>query len=135
MKKSVGLHLVFLTVATMTAICAIPVMAQDRAPAKAATKRQSIPTKVLFENDRVRVQEVTFKPGDQGPGILRPFRVIRVLEGGTMRRAYADGTVQTIVYKTGEVIAYEADEQPYVPRNVGKSYIVFYVVALKDPKQ
>lgn len=62
-------------------------MAQHRAqPAREAAKRQAAATKVLFDNGRVRVQEVTFKPGDQGPGILRPFRVIHILEGGTMRR-------------------------------------------------
>lgn len=90
------------------------------------------PTRVLFDNGKVRVQEVRFRPGDEGPNIPRPFRVIRVLEGGTMQRLYADGRTEDVVYNTGEVKVYEADK-PFVPRNIGKSDIVLYVVALKEP--
>ena len=100
---------------------------------KAKARPARIPTNVLFENDKVRVQEVTFKPGDQGPNVPRPFRIIRVLEGGTMQHTYPDGKTETVVYKTGEVKVYEADK-PYVPKNIGRSYITFYVVALKQPK-
>jgi len=93
-----------------------------------------VPTKVLFDNDRVRVQEVTFRPGDEGPNVPRPFRIIRVLEGGTMQHTYSDGRTEKVVYQTGEVRVHEADK-PYVPRNIGKSYITFYVVALKQPQK
>lgn len=112
----------------LTALTASQGLAEERAK----TRPTWTPTKVLFENDRVRVQEVTFRPGDQGPKVSRPFRIIRVLEGGTMQRTYANGRTETVVYKTGEVKVYEADK-PYVPRNIGKSYITFYVVALKQP--
>ena len=115
-------------------LSAAPIAAQDRAqqPRAATARMQQMPNKVLFDNEKVRVQEVTFKPGDQGPNIPRPFRVVRVLEGGTMQNTYSDGRIETVVYKTGEVIVREAEKMPYVPKNVGKSYIVFYVVALKD---
>lgn len=92
------------------------------------------PTKLLFEDDRVRVQEVTFRPGDQGPNVPRPYRIIRVLEGGTMQRSYPDGRTEEVVYRTGEVKVYAADK-PFVPRNIGKTHIVLYVVALKEPKK
>lgn len=89
-------------------------------------------TQVLFDDGTVRVQEVRFKPGDEGPSIPRPFRVIRVLEGGAMDRIHPDGRTERVQLKTGEVTVHEADG-PYVPRNVGNSDIVLYVVALKKP--
>jgi hypothetical protein len=136
MGNSAGFQGRFLVLVVMVAavMSASPVTAQDEARPGKAAKPPQMPTRVLFDNDKVRVQEVTFKPGDQGPNIPRPFRVIRVLEGGTMRHTYSDGKTKTVVYRTGEVVVNEADKNPYVPKNVGKSYIVFYVVALKEPK-
>ena len=92
-----------------------------------------VPTRVLFDNDAIRVQEVTFRRGEQGVNAPRPFRVIRVLQGGTMQRSHPDGTTDRVVYRTGEVIVYQAD-QPFVPKNIGDTDIVFFVVALKSPK-
>jgi len=129
----VGLLAIAFTVAGVTAS---PAMAQDKAKDRKAARveQERVPTKVLFDNDKVRVQEVTFKPGDQGPNIPRPFRILRVLKGGTIQRTFPDGKTDNVVYKTGEVIVYDADK-PFVPKNVGKSDIVFYVVALKEPKK
>ena len=127
----------FLTAAFILAAAnSIPALAQDKAAARvgANTKQQWSPTKVLYDNDKVRVQEVTFRPGDQGPNTARPFRIIRVLKGGTMQRIYPDGKIDKVVYKTGEVKVFEADK-PFTPKNVGKSDIVLYVVALKEPKK
>lgn len=104
------------------------------AKAKAKAEPEREPVIVLFDNDKVRVQEITFKPGAQGPNVARPFRVIRVLAGGTMQRIYPDGKTENVVYKTGEVKVYEADK-PFVPVNVGKSDIVLYVVALKGAER
>lgn len=130
----VGLLTVAVIVAGVTT--ASSAMAQEKAKAREAAKAepQWEPTRVLFDNDKVRVQEVTFRPGDQGPNIPRPFRIIRVLKGGTIERIHPDGRSDKVVYKTGEVKVYEADK-PFVPKNVGKSDIVFYVVALKEPKK
>jgi len=111
-----------------------PAMAQGKTKKEVNVNKASVPTKVLFDDDRVRVQEVTFKAGDQGPNVARPFRVIRVLKGGTIQRTHPDGTTDNVLYKTGEVKVYEADK-PFVPKNIGTSDIVFYVVALKDPKK
>lgn len=97
----------------------------------AAARAQGEPTRVLFDNHEVRVQEVTFRPGEQGVNAPRPFRVIRVLEGGTMQRTHPDGRTDLIVYKTGDVIVYQA-EKAFVPKNVGTTDIVFFVVALKS---
>jgi len=114
-------------------------MAQDKAkemkaaPAAKAEKGKA-KVKVLFDNDKVRVQEVTFKPGDEGASVARPFRVIRPLKGGTIQRTWADGKIDKVQFKTGEVKALEPDK-PFTPKNVGKSDIVLYVVQLKEPKK
>lgn len=114
-----------LAAATAGILSAIPVAAQQSAPSG---------TKVLYDDDRVRVQEVTFKPGDQGPNVSRPFRIIRVLQGGTMRRSYGHGLDEDIEYRTGDVKVFPA-EGPFIPKNMGQSDIVLYVVALKEPKR
>lgn len=125
---------------------ASPALAQDKAkdakaappakdakaapPAKAEKGKNTI--KVLVDNDKVRVQEVTFKPGDEGPNVDRPNRVIRALKGGTLQRTWADGKVDKFDWKTDETRYVEATKA-YVPKNTGKSDVVLYVVLLKDP--
>jgi hypothetical protein len=101
------------------------------AAAEAERDRARTPARVMFDNGEVRVQEVVFGPGEMGQLIARPFRVIRVLQGGTMLRIYPEGRSETVVYRTGDVIVYEP-EQPFVPKNVGSTDIVLFVVALKS---
>jgi len=137
MSNSARFFVGLLTAAFMLAgVTASPAVAQEKAADRKAAKakQESVPTKLLFENGKVRVQEVTFRPGDQGPNIPRPFRIIRVLKGGTIQRTHPNGKIDKVVYKTGEVKVYEPDN-PFVPKNVGKSDIVLYVVALKEPKK
>jgi len=112
------------------ALIATPVMAQDKAKAE----KGKATVKVLFENDKVRVVEATFKPGDEGPNVARPFRVQRVLKGGTMQRTYADGKTEKLDYKTGQVNGAGPDPA-FTPKNIGKTDVVLYVVFLKDPKK
>ena len=77
---------------------AVPAMAQEK---KAAQRTQ----KVFIDNDKVRVTETTFKPGEVSPSTERPYRITRVLKGGTTVRTYADGTTRTVEFKTGDVFA------------------------------
>ena len=88
------------------------------------------PAEVLFDDGEIRVQELHFQPGGVGPDMVRPFRVIRVIEGGTMRRTFPDGRRDDIHYKTGETRVFER-EGPFAIQNVGKTNIVLFVVALK----
>ena len=115
-----------------------PAMAQDKAKdAKAAPAAKAVKgkatIKVLFENDKVRVVEGTFRPGDEGISATLPFRVIRVLKGGTMQYTYADGKTEKIEWKAGDVKALEPVAA--APKNVGKSTFVVFVVFLKEPKK
>lgn len=115
---------------------AIPNHAMAQAtPASAAgsaTEARWEPSQTVYEDGNICVQEVRFRPGDQGANIRRPFRVVRVLEGGTLERAYPDGRTETVEFRTGEVKVLEA-ESPYIPRNVGKTDVVLFVVALTEP--
>jgi mannose-6-phosphate isomerase-like protein (cupin superfamily) len=110
-----------------------PAMAQDKAKEAKAEKGKAT-IKVLFDNDKVRVQEVTFKPGDEGQNVARPFRIVRPLKGGTIQRTHPDGKIDKVEFKTGEVKVFEPDK-PFTPKNMGKSDIVLYVVQLKEPKK
>lgn len=85
---------------------------------------------VLFDDGKVRVQELRFKPGDLGGNFVRPFRVVRVLEGGTMRRTFPDGRTEDIEYKAGETKVF-GREGPFSLQNVGVTDILMFVVALK----
>jgi|SRR5690348_13970784 hypothetical protein len=104
-------------------------MAQDKG-AKAAGKKGEPQVKVYYENDAVRVFEVTYKPGDGGPAVERPLRVIRVLKGGTLSLAYPDGKKEKLQWKTGEVRVREATPA-YAVSNQGKSDVQLYVVYVK----
>ena len=109
----------------LTGIAASPVLAQEKGKAV---------QKVLAEDDRVRVTETTYQPGDVGANVVRGFRVTRALKGGSALRTYADGKTETIEWKTGEVRVAGPDKQAYFVKNVGKSEMVLYTVTIKQPK-
>jgi mannose-6-phosphate isomerase-like protein (cupin superfamily) len=130
MRKSVSSLALLAAIAGLMAHPSAPAAWAGEESGNAVRKGES-PVRILFDDERVRVQEITFRPGAQGPGTARPFRIMRVLKGGTMQRTYPDGRTETIEYKTGELRVVGPD-RPFVPKNVGNSDIVFYVVALKD---
>jgi hypothetical protein len=137
MKRLIRSYVGLLVAAFVLAgFAAQPAIAQEKAKgAKAAKAEKGKATrKVLFENDRVLVFEVTHKPGDEGPNVARPFRIVRALKGGTLQRTWADGKIDKTEWKTGEVRALEADK-PFIPKNIGKSDVVLYIVQLKEPKK
>ncbi len=127
MSKSAGVLARLLIPAIFAAgVAAVPAMAQEK---KAAQRTQ----KVFIDNDKVRVTETTFKPGEVSPSIERPYRITRVLKGGTTVRTYADGTTRTVEFKTGDVFAAGPDK-PYSSKSTSKSDIVLYSVNLKKAK-
>ena len=111
-------------------LMASPALAQDKAKAGAAR------ITVLADNDKVRVFEAQFKPGDENKAVpSASSRVVRALKGGTLMRTYADGKTQNVEWKTGEVRFIEPDKTAYTAKNVGKSDVHLYVVVLKEPKK
>lgn len=89
---------------------------------------------VRSSDDKVRVIEITFKPGDAGASVARPFRISRALKGGALTRIYPDGKTEKVTYKTGDVRVSEAETTPFIPKNEGETDIVLYVVFMKEPK-
>ena len=111
-------------------LMASPALAQDKAKAGAAR------ITVLADNDKVRVFEAQFKPGDENKAVpSASSRVVRALKGGTLMRTYADGKTQNVEWKTGEVRFIEPDKTAYTAKNIGKSDVHLYVVVLKEPKK
>ena len=138
MKKSARLLLSLLVPAFMLAgFAASPALAQDKAKdakaAPAAKAEKGAPKiTVLVENDKVRVFEVLFKPGDENKAVPSANnRVVRALKGGTLMRTYADGKTQKVEWKTGEARFTEAEKTAYTAKNIGKSEVHLYIVVLK----
>lgn len=110
----------------LAGVIAPPAMAQEKA--KAAKLEAT--SKVLVENDKVRVLETLWKPGAETASAARGARVVRALKGGTLTRIYPDGKTEKITYKTGEVRWLDATP-PYAIKNQGKSEIMLYTVYSK----
>lgn len=127
MSKSTGVLVGLLVPALFLAgAIAQPAVAQEKKAEKAPVRAQ----KILVNNDRVRVSESVFKPGETNPMAKRGYRVTRVLKGSTtVVRTHADGKTEKIEWKEGGVYVSPADNAS--TRNVGKSEVVIYTVVLK----
>jgi hypothetical protein len=80
-----------------------PVEAAVEQPAPAAAAPQKYQTKIVFENERVRVKDVTFLPGVKDPGMHTHelAHVGVVIQGGTLQFKYPDGKSETMKLDTG----------------------------------
>jgi quercetin dioxygenase-like cupin family protein len=59
----------------------------------------------LLDNERVRVSEIKFNPGDKAPMHTHPYdHALYVLEGGTLTLTYPDGKSNVMTAKTGETM-------------------------------
>ena len=110
--------------------------AQDKkgAPAPAQKKAaapKEVSIRVIAENAKVRVTEVTYAPGAENKSTSRAtMRIVRALKGGTLERTYADGRKENVTYKNNEVHINEPGPQ-YDTRNVSTGAVVLYVVTIK----
>ncbi len=84
--------------------------------------------KLLNENDRVRVLEVVFKPGDVAKLHHHPDHVIYALTGGKGKMT-SGSKVQEMEIKTGAVIFLEAQDHAF--ENIGNTTLDLLVVELK----
>jgi quercetin dioxygenase-like cupin family protein len=96
-----------------------PLHAQDKGKAKG---EKAVVTKVLLENDKVRVTESTFEPG----AVSRADRKARtnyIVTDGTLERVTKDGKKTRYTRKAGTALYLEPDND--VVTNVGKTkYVV-----------
>jgi hypothetical protein len=130
MKASVRIGLLA-SVLTLAAVFANPAMAQDKA--QGASGKATV--KVLFDDDRIRAFEVTYRPGDQSNTSYKklPFRIVRAMTSGTLQRTYPDGRTEKVDIVAGEVRVFDTGNQ-YSGKNIGTSVLVLYGVTPKQPK-
>jgi len=84
--------------------------------------------KCLNENDRVRVLEVVFKPGDVAKMHHHPDHVVYVLKGG--KASFNSGSkTQEVDFKAGSVLFLDA--QDHEVKNIGKTTLDLIVMELK----
>ena len=91
-------------------------------------KESASVTKVLLENDKVRVTESTFKPGDVSRA-ERKTRTNYIVKSGTLERTTKDGKKTVYERKAGTAHYLPADSD--VVRNVGKTTFVVVTVVQK----
>ena len=84
--------------------------------------------KCLNENDKVRVLQVTFKPGDVAKMHHHPDHVVYVLKGGKAKLT-ADGKTDEMDMVAGSAVFLNA--QNHEVTNIGKSTIDLIVMELK----
>jgi beta-alanine degradation protein BauB len=60
--------------------------------------------KLLFENERVRVFEVRFKPGERIAMHSHPDHVVYVLDNGKLKLSYPDGKSVEVVLQAGQTL-------------------------------
>ena len=105
---------------------AVPLYAQDKA--KADPKEIAAETKVLLENDKVRVTQSTFKPG----AVSRTDRKARAnyfVTDGKLQRTNKEGKTTTNERKAGTALWLEADSD--VVKNIGNTTFVVVGVVNK----
>jgi len=102
------------------------VRAED--PLKVAPDMYSL----VFENERVRVLQVVFKPGQQIKKHSHPDHYVYVLEGGQLTISKPDGTSSIADVKPGQVIWIPAET--HWAKNTGASQVRLLVNELKPTK-
>jgi hypothetical protein len=129
-----------IALACAAALLSLPAMAQDKAkpaddkkaaaPAKAApAKAGAGATKVLVDNDKFLVTEITYKPGEGTEMRERNARVARAMTDGKMERTTPDGKKVMVEWKAGEAKAFP--KETFANKNVGTKDMVLYVVTPK----
>ena len=84
---------------------------------------------VLLENERVRVIEVSFKPGESAPTHSHPEHFVYVIAGGKLKITNSEGKVLDAELKNGDVLWLPAETHSAV--NTGDTEIRLIVNELK----
>ena len=85
---------------------------------------------VKLDNPRVRVLDVTLKPGEKENTHAHPAYVVYVIEGGKVRNHATDGKIVEYELKTGEVVY--RDPLTHWAENIGTTTLRLVVVELKN---
>ena len=133
MNRFTGVLAGLLVPAFLVAAAVSPALAQDKkaemkAPAAPAAGQAAI--KEIEQNDKLRIYESTYKPGDVSPSAKRPLRAVYAIKGGSLERTYEDGKKEVIRWKDGEARII-SEPRPYSVKNIGKSVVHLYIVVPK----
>jgi hypothetical protein len=85
--------------------------------------------KVLLENAKVKVFEITFRPGDISQSQLRPNRVVHYKTSGKLTRIYPDGKMVDRTFTAGDTAWIEADT--YAVKNTGMMTVKLMIIEVK----
>jgi beta-alanine degradation protein BauB len=88
--------------------------------------------KMVMENDKVRVFDVQFQPGQKAVMHGHPNHVVYVLSDYTLNLVLPDGSSQVVPLKAGQAFWMEAG--PHAAENVGKTAGHALVVELKESR-
>jgi len=88
--------------------------------------------KLVLENDRARVFDVRFKPGQKAVMHGHPDHVVYVLSDYTLNLMAPDGSSQKVPLKAGQAIWMDAG--PHAAENIGKTEGHALVIEFKDQK-
>jgi quercetin dioxygenase-like cupin family protein len=86
--------------------------------------------KKILENDRVRMLEVTFAPGDSIGMHSHPDHAVYAITGGKLRVTTSDGQTQVADLKAGTPIWFPA--VIHGAKNIGTTRLKLLVVELKE---
>jgi len=95
---------------------------------KDLTKVASEASKVLFENERVRVMEAIFKPGESIPTHHHPDHVVYVVKGGRLK-VTSEGKPREVDFKEGSVMFLNAQDHEGI--NDGDTTVELIITELK----
>jgi len=106
-------------------LCAGAAIAQDVVKISPAT------SKVLVENQYVRVIQATFKPGAKEDVHTHPAAWYYVTEPGKLKVSYSNGKVEVWAPKAGES-AWMDGEEAHSAENVGTTTLQYLMVEVKS---
>ena len=86
--------------------------------------------KLIMENDRVRVFNVRFKPGEKAAMHTHPDHIVYTLNDGKLRLTPLKGKTQEMDLKAGQTIWMNATS--HTAENLGKTDLHFLAVELKE---
>jgi quercetin dioxygenase-like cupin family protein len=102
----------------------------------AAPGNLDIGTRLRFENEHIRVWEVTLQPGQRTPFHAHTRRYFwTAVDGGTARQRSADGSLVTREYHDGDTVYSEhSPDEPAIHdlENAGGTPLRFVTVELLD---
>ncbi len=125
MKHSVHPFTVMMMAIVISGFAASATLAQDAAKVAATNY------KLVMENDRVRVFDAWFKPGDKAAMHSHPFHLAYIVSGGKAKFTTADGKATEIEAKTGQTLWLEPTT--HTVENIGTTELRVLVIDLKEP--